>query len=75
MYVKYGYTIPSVPPTNSDAKKEYDNIAKVKHAILSGLSDNEFVKVMHCSSAKEIWDKLQRLFEGDAKSKRPSCNH
>jgi hypothetical protein len=24
---------------------------------------------MHCSSAKEIWDKLQNVYEGDAKFK------
>lgn len=69
MSAKNGYTIPSVPPTDRDAKKEYENNAKAKHAILSGLSDNEFVKVMHSASAKETWDKLQRLFEGDAKVK------
>ncbi|GLJ30859.1 hypothetical protein SUGI_0613410 [Cryptomeria japonica] len=69
MSIKNGYTVPSVPPTDLNAKKEYENNAKAKHVILSGLSDNEFVKVMHCASTKETWDKLQRLFEGDAKVK------
>lgn len=69
MSVKNGYTIPSVPPIDLNAKKEYENNAKAKHAILSGLFDNEFVKVMHCSSTKETWDKLHRLFEGDVKVK------
>lgn len=67
--VKNGYTIPNAPPADLDAKKEYENNAKAKHAILSGLSDNELVKVMHFSSAKETWDKLKRLFEGDVKVK------
>lgn len=58
MSVRNGYDVPSVPPTNPDAKREYENNAKKKHAILSGLSNNEFVKVMHCASAKETWAKL-----------------
>lgn len=69
MLVKNGYVVPNAPPTDPDAKKKYDNNAKEKHAILSGLSDNEFVKVMHCVLVKETWDKLQRFFEGDAKVK------
>lgn len=68
IYVKNGSTVPSYPPIDLDAK-EYENNAKLKHAILSGMSNNEFVKVMHCSSTKETWDKLQRLFEGDVKFK------
>lgn len=69
MSVKNGYTFPSVPPTDRDAKKGYENNVKAKHVILSGLSNNEFVKLMHCASTKETWDKMQRLFEGDAKVK------
>ncbi|GLJ15945.1 hypothetical protein SUGI_0263550 [Cryptomeria japonica] len=69
MSVKNRYIVPNVPPTDPDAKKEYENNAKAKNAILSGLSDNEFVKVMHYSSAKETWDNLQKIFEGNAKVK------
>ncbi|GLJ51079.1 hypothetical protein SUGI_1087330 [Cryptomeria japonica] len=54
MSVKSWYIFSSVPPIDLDDKKEYENNAKAKHAILSGLSDNEFVKVMHYASAKEI---------------------
>lgn len=53
-----GYAIPTTSPTNLDAKKENEYNAKAKNAILSGLSETEFVKVMHCKSAKETWDKL-----------------
>ncbi|XP_057871402.1 uncharacterized protein LOC131077844 [Cryptomeria japonica] len=69
MSVKNGYIVPNAPPIDPDAKKEYVNNAKAKHAILSGLSDTEFVKVMHCSSSKEALDKLKILFEGDVKVK------
>lgn len=67
--VKNGYIVPQVPPTDLDAKREYENNAKAKNAILSGLSDIDFVKVMHCTSAKETWDKLQKIYEGDVKVK------
>lgn len=30
----------------------------------------EFVKVMHLTSAKDIWDKLQKTYEGDDKVKK-----
>jgi hypothetical protein len=30
---------------------------------------SKFVKVMHCYSAKEIWDKLKNFYEGAAKVK------
>jgi hypothetical protein len=36
------------------------------YAILGGLAGSEFVKVMHCTSAKEIWDKLKNVYEGDS---------
>jgi hypothetical protein len=36
---------------------------------LNGLSDTIFTKVAHCKSAKEIWDKLQNIYEGDTKVK------
>jgi hypothetical protein len=28
-----------------------------------------FTKVSHCKSAKDIWDKLQNIYEGDTKVK------
>jgi hypothetical protein len=36
---------------------------------LNGLSDTIFTKVAHYKSAKEIWDKLQNIYEGDTKFK------
>ncbi|GLJ06574.1 hypothetical protein SUGI_0042290 [Cryptomeria japonica] len=63
------YIVPNYPPTDPDAKREYENNSKAKNVILSGLSDNEFVKFMHFSSAKETWDKLHKIFEGNAKVK------
>ena len=34
------------------------------------LTNSVFTKVMHCNSAKEIWDKLDNIYEGDEKVKR-----
>lgn len=39
------------------------------NAILSGLVESKFVKVMQCTSAKEMWDKLISSHEGDDKVK------
>jgi hypothetical protein len=46
-----------------------ENNFKAKNAPLNGLSDTVFTKVAHCKSAKEIWDKLQNIYEGDTKVK------
>jgi hypothetical protein len=42
------------------------------NAILSRLVDSVYVKVMHCDSAKEIWDKLQNVYEEMPKSRGAS---
>jgi hypothetical protein len=44
-----------------------ENNSKSKSALLNGLSDIVFTKVTHCKSSKEIWDKLQNIYEGDSK--------
>jgi hypothetical protein len=45
------------------------NNSKDKNALLNGLSEIVLTKVAHCKSAKEIWDKLQNIYEGDSKVK------
>jgi hypothetical protein len=45
------------------------NNFKAKNTLLNGLSETVFTKVAHCKSAKEIWDKLQNIYEGDSKVK------
>jgi hypothetical protein len=62
-------TTPAVPPTNDKAMKLSENNSKAKNALLNGLSDTIFTKVSHCKSAKEIWDKLRNIYEGDSKVK------
>jgi len=36
---------------------------------LNGLCESVYSKVIHYKSAKEIWDKLQNIYEGDSKVK------
>jgi hypothetical protein len=45
------------------------NNSKAKSALLNGLSETIFTKLARCKSAKDIWDKLQNIYEGDSKVK------
>ena len=63
------YNVPTTPPTYHTAKKLYEDNSKAMNAILSSLAKTVFVKVMHCETAKKIWDKLKNIYEGDDKVK------
>ena len=39
------------------------------NAILNGIAEVEFVKVMHLQNAKKMWDKLISSYEGNEKVK------
>ena len=60
-----GYNVPSTPPIDNVGRKLYNGNSKAMNAILSGMVESVFVKVMHCESTKEIWDKLKNIYEGD----------
>jgi hypothetical protein len=45
------------------------NNSKTKNTLWNGLSETVFTKVAHCKSAKEIWDNLRNIYEGDTKFK------
>ena len=64
-----GYTVPVVPPKNDKAVKLGQTNSKATNALVNGLSETVFTKVAHCKSAKEIWDKLRNIYEGDSKVK------
>ena len=55
------------PPTDAQGKRAYEGNSKAMNAILSSLTETIFVKVMHCDIAKEVWDKLKNIYEGDDK--------
>jgi hypothetical protein len=63
------YKAPTTVPTDVAGKKLYESNSKAMYAILGGLAGSKFVKVMHCESAKELWDKLKKVYEGDTKVK------
>jgi len=69
-YVENGYIDPSTPPIDIVAKNLCNDNSRVVNAILGGLTNLIFVKVKHCKSAKEIWDKLKIIYEGDGKFKQ-----
>jgi hypothetical protein len=43
--------------------------SKETNSLLNGLGESIFTKVAHCKSTKDIWDKLQNIYEGDSKVK------
>jgi hypothetical protein len=45
------------------------NNSKATNAPLNGLGESIFIKVAHCKSTKEIWDKLRNIYEGYSKVK------
>ena len=61
------------PPIDAQGKRAYEGNSKAMNAILSGLNETIFVKVMHCDTAKEVWDKLKNIYEGDDKVKGQNC--
>jgi hypothetical protein len=63
------YTTPATPPIDRDGKKLKENNSKDKGIILSSLVDSIFFKFINFDSEKDIWDKLQNIYEGDAKVK------
>jgi hypothetical protein len=57
----YNFSITDSPPLSV--------IQQSTNALLNGLSETIFTKVSHCKSAKEIWEKLRNIYEGDSKVK------
>jgi hypothetical protein len=64
-----GYATSTTPPTDKHGKKLSENNSKAKGTILRSLNDSVFFKVMHCKTTKDLWDKLQNIYEGDTKVK------
>ena len=65
-----GYKYPKTPPIDHDEKKSYSYNYKARHNILNALSPTIQDKVICCNSAKEVWDKLKNLYEGNEKVKQ-----
>jgi hypothetical protein len=65
-----GYVIPNNSPTNTNEKNLMSCNSKDRHVILATLAPTVASKVMGCSTAKEVWDKLKNIYEGDPKVKQ-----
>jgi hypothetical protein len=63
------YIAPTTPPTYKYGNKLNEINSKAKGTILSSMYNSIFFKVMHCNTAKNLWDKLQNIYEGDSKVK------
>jgi hypothetical protein len=67
MYLKsLGFGILELVTTcyTAEARKDSsESYAKEIDVMLSGLSDSVKVKVMKCTSGKQIWDKIQKNYE------------
>jgi hypothetical protein len=66
--VETGYANPVVL-ANKDDNLEFSFNTKAMNVIQSGLVEEEFVKVMHLESAKEMWEKIISSYEGNKKVK------
>jgi hypothetical protein len=66
--VDIGY-VKLVVLANKDGKLEFNFNSKAMNAILSELAEEEFVKVVHLETAKDMWDKLISSYEGNEKVK------
>ena len=68
--IENGYTEPTTTLVATATKRILMECnAKAMYALLGGLIGSEFIKVMHCISTKEIWDKMKNVYEGDGKVK------
>ena len=68
--VEDGYTIPSDLSTlGTVEKRRYDCNSRAASLITGAVIDSELVKILHLSTAKEMWDKLQNVFLGDENMK------
>ena len=46
-----------------DVEKEYEIYAKARHVILIYLSKGVSIKIMHCKSSQEVWNKLRNIYQ------------
>ena len=66
---KKEYKIEDQAPTNPVELGQHEGNSKSLNAILSGLKNSVFTKVMRCETSKQAWDKLKIIYEGASKVK------
>jgi uncharacterized lipoprotein YehR (DUF1307 family) len=65
-----GYVIQNNAPTDPNEKKLMSCNSKDRHVILAALAPTIARKVMAYNTAKEVWEKLKSIYEGDPKVKQ-----
>ncbi|GLJ44422.1 hypothetical protein SUGI_0931740 [Cryptomeria japonica] len=63
-YVENAYVIPSGILTD-DYKREIQENGQVMEALISNLSDVEFIDVQDKDNLKDVWDKMEFIYGGD----------
>ena len=75
-FVEKWYKILGNLPIDRDELDEYESNVKALNAILKGLEDSVFVKVMQCKTIKHAWEKLKTVYESQVKVKQnPNFKH
>ena len=64
-----GYKEPTVSMSNERAMKLQKNNSIATNALLNGICESVYTKFINCKSTKNIWDKLQNIYEGDSEVK------
>ena len=62
-FVERKYKIPDNLPIDKSELDQYEANVKALNAILSGLTNSVFVKVMQCKTSKHAWEKLKCVYE------------
>jgi hypothetical protein len=65
-----GYVIPNNVPTDPNEKNLMSCNSKARHVNLGALTPTIARKLMGCSTAKEVWEKIKSIYEGDPKVKQ-----
>ena len=68
--VEKGYDVPKVTPTEVEEKKKFWNYAKALNTLQARLEKKVLAKVLTCTNAKQLCDKLETIYAGDSKVKR-----
>ena len=63
------YVVLEIVPTDPNDKLTFELDKKTRYALLCGLTEDIFTKVVYCKSANDIWVKLETIYQGDEKVK------
>ncbi|XP_043700212.1 uncharacterized protein LOC122650913 [Telopea speciosissima] len=73
--VKNDYIPPTTDIIKTTEMKKCKDDAKAIIALIGSLVNNEFARVIGCTTSKEIWDKLKNIHEGDDKIREAKLQH